>query len=296
MRFELLEPQSIEEAVSHLSELRDESRVIAGGQSLLLMIRSGLVRPRVLVSLGALGDLSKLELSPEGTLTVGALATHRQIWKSQPVREKAHIVAQAVSQIGSTPVRNFGTIGGNVCHNEMGSDPPPALLVLDAKAECVSSRGRRKISLSDFLTGFFETCLEPDEILVGLEIPPAPPQSKGVYLKHTLRSGDLAIVGVAALLEVGDGFCREARLALGGVGPVPFRAREAENALRQSPVTDSAIEEAASAAAAMSDPISDAHASADYRKKMVRVFVKRAIRQAMEGRPSPIPSPWQGEG
>lgn len=281
MRFELLQPQSVEEAVSLLSAHAEEARIIAGGQSLLIMLRNGLVRPKYVLALGSLEVLAGIQLTPEGQLSIGALTTHREILRSALVREKAGILVQAASQIGSTPVRNFGTIGGNLCHNEMGGDPPPALLVLEAKVECASVRGRRKIPAAELFTDYFDTCLEPDEILVGLEIPPPSPHSVGVYLKHTIRSGDLAIVGVAALLQMRDGFCQEAKLALGGVGPVSFRALDAERLLRQQPLNEDVIDEAARAAAAMSDPLSDAHASADYRRKMVRVFVRRAIHEAM---------------
>ena len=281
MRFELLRPRTIEEAVSLLGEYGEEAKVLAGGQSLLLMIRSGLVRPRYLLALDSLKDLAGMARTSEGHLRIGSLATHRQIWGAGLARELAGILVEAVSKIGSTPVRNFGTIGGNLCHNEMGSDPPSALLVMDAKVECVSIRGKRKIPLSEFLAGYFETCIEADEILVGIEIPPLPLGSQGAYLKHGNRSGDLAIVGVAALLKVRDGYCEDIKLALGGVGPVPFRASEAENLLRRRPLDDSTIDQAATAAAEMSDPLSDAHASSDYRRKLVRVFVKRAIRQAM---------------
>ncbi len=281
MKFELLRPLTIEEAVTLLGKYGEETKVLAGGQSLLLMIRSGLLMPRYLLTLDSLKSLAGLTRTSKEHLSIGALVAHCQIWGSQLVREQAGILVEAVGKIGSTPVRNFGTIGGNLCHNEVGSDPPPALLVLDANVECVSVRGKRKIPLSEFFTGYFETCMESDEILVGIEIPPLPQGSHGVYLKHTNRSGDLAIVGVAALLKVRDGYCEEIKLALGGVGPVPFRAVEAENILRQRPLSDGGIDQAAAVAAEMSDPLSDTHASSDYRRKMVRVFVKRAIWQAI---------------
>jgi carbon-monoxide dehydrogenase medium subunit len=231
--------------------------------------------------LGLLTELQHIEAASGGGLRIGALATHRQILLSEAITRNAGLLADAVRQIGSTPVRNFGTIGGNLCHNEMGSDPPSALLALNAEVECLSARGERKMPLSEFMRGYFETSLEPDEILTGIEVPPPPNGSHVVYLKHRMRAGDLAIIGVAALLEINNGSCREARIALGGVGPVTFRAVEAEKLLRGKRLSDEVIAEAAAAAAAMADPISDAHASADYRRKMVRVFVKRAIKQAM---------------
>ncbi len=283
MRFELLEPDSVEEAVSLLNEHREEAKVIAAGQSLVLMLRCGVVRPAFLVALNKRLALDDVSETSEGNLRIGALATHRQIQASRVVQRKAAVLAQAVSLIGSTPVRNFGTLGGNLCHNEMGGDPPPALLVLDAAAECLSPRGKRKIPLTDFFKDYFETCLEPDEILLGVEIPPPPLGMKGVYLKHTLRSGDLAIVGVAVQLAMKDDFCQEIRIALGGVAPVPFRALEAEALLRQRLLSDHLIGGAAAAAADMSDPISDAHASADYRRSMVQVFVRRALQRTLRG-------------
>ena len=279
MRFELLQPESLEEAISFLGSHPEETRVIAGGQSLLLMLHSGLVRPRFLLALGSLDALAGIGTTPTRGLRIGALATHRQILGSELVREKAALLQRAAWHIGSTPVRNFGTIGGNLCHNEMGSDPPAAPLVLEAEAECAGPRGKRKISMTELLTGYFETSLDPDEILVGVQIPPLPDRSQAIYLKHTMRAGDLAVVGVAALLRLDKGACREIRLALVGVGPVPFRAVEAEKLLSGKLLTEDAIEEAAAAALAMSDPMSDAHASADYRRKMVRVFVRRALDQ-----------------
>ncbi|HYY25576.1 MAG TPA: xanthine dehydrogenase family protein subunit M [Candidatus Udaeobacter sp.] len=281
MRFELQQPNSIDEAASLLAARGEDARVIAGGQSLLLMIRAGLLRPRVLISLGLLNTLTAIEALPDGGVHIGALATHRQILDSPLLRQKCGALVDAVSRIGSTPVRNFGTIGGNLCHNEMGSDPPTALLTLNAEVECLSARGVRKMPLHDFLTGYFETRLAPDEILTAIEIPSAPAKSRAAYLKYANRAGDLAIVGTAALLDMQDGFCREACIALGGVGPVPFRATEAEQLLRGEILNDQLIGEAAAAAMDMADPLSDAHASADYRRKMVRVFVVRAIQQAM---------------
>jgi len=281
MRFNVLQPRAVEEAAALLTKHGEDARVLAGGQSLLLMIRSALVQPQLLLSLGQLDSLARITVTSNGNLSIGALATHRQVAASPLVRERAAMLVEAATRVGSTPVRNFGTIGGNLCHNEMGSDPPPVLLAMEAKVECISVRGKRKIPLSEFPTGYFETCIEPDEILVGIEVPPLPRESRGVYLKHVSRSGDLAIVGVAAVLKLKEGICEDLRLALGGVGPIPFRASRAEQLVQHRPLDDNLIEAAAAAAAEMSDPITDAHASADYRRQMVRVFVSRAIRAAM---------------
>src|SRR5262252_7319372 len=200
MKFEVLEPRTLDEAVFLLSKCPEETRVIAGGQSLLLMIRAGLVMPRFLLSLSNVKELGEIRLTPEKNVYIGATVTHRKVLNSQLLSQQAAILLQAVFRIGSTPVRNFGTLGGNLCHNEMGSDPPPALLVLNATVESASVRGKRKLPVTDLLTDYFETSLNPDEILIGIEIPSQTPSFKHVYLKHTFRSGDLALVGVAAMM------------------------------------------------------------------------------------------------
>ena len=283
MRFELQEPQCLDEAAALLSQYGEDSRVIAGGQSLLLMIRAGVLRPELLVSLGGIDDLRGITTTPDAKLRIGALTTHRQILASPLVEQRAPLLARSVARIGSTPVRNFGTIGGNLCHNEMGSDPPSALLALDAVVECGSARGKRRLPLSGFLTGYFETSLAPDEILTAVELPEIPSHTRSVYLKHTHRAGDLAIVGVAVLLAFETDIWSDARIGLGGVGPVAFRATKAEELLVGNSPDYGLIAEVAAAASAMADPLSDAHASADYRKKMVRVFVTRAIEQVLDG-------------
>jgi aerobic carbon-monoxide dehydrogenase medium subunit len=284
MTFALEEPESLETALAVLARCGEHARVIAGGQSLMLMMRAGLVRPRVVVALGALKELAGVKILPDGTVRIGALTTHRQLLESVALAKPAGALLQAVSCVGSTPVRNFGTLGGNICHNEMGSDPPTALLLFDAVAECRSTRGMRKVPLRDFLTGYFETDLSADEIVAAIEIPPLRRPAKGIYLKHALRPGDLAIVGVAASLEIEQGSCVQARLALGGVAPVSFRATEAERLLTGTELNAEVIEAAGAAAAALADPVSDAHASAEYRKKMIRVYVRRALKQIIATR------------
>jgi CO/xanthine dehydrogenase FAD-binding subunit len=279
MKFEVFEPHTVDEAISLIGQNPEESRVIAGGQSLLLMIRSGLLMPRYLVSLNRISDLKQIKPGPGNKIQIGCMVTHREVLSCPMITEQANLLAQAVFRIGSTPVRNLGTLGGNVCHNEMGSDPPAALLALDATVECASVRGRRCFPVRDLFTGYFETCLAPDEILIGIEIPAE--CLNGVYLKHAFRGGDLAIAGVAAAATFTNGVGHDVRLALGGAGPVPFRSADAERLLNGNPWRADLIDEAAACAADACDPISDAHASADYRRKMSRVFVKRALQQLM---------------
>ena len=201
------------------------------------------------------------------------------------LRSSWPVLAQAASKVGSTAIRNLGTLGGNLCHNEPGADLPPALLALDASVELRSHKGTRKVPLTEFFRGYFETAVAPDEILCRVEIPALPSGAVGIYIKHSISAEDLAIAGVAvvAVPDPGKaGAVREVRIGLGGVAPVPFRAVKAEALLSGKVLNDEAIRAAAELAAEAADPMGDPHASADYRRKMVKVLVRRAIAAAMQ--------------
>jgi carbon-monoxide dehydrogenase medium subunit len=195
------------------------------------------------------------------------------------------VLSQAASKVGSTAIRNLGTIGGNLCHNEPGADLPPALLVLNASVDLRSAKGTRKLRLDEFFRGYFETHIEVNEILCGIQIPKLDQQASAVYLKHAISAEDLAIASVAVVL-IPDGKqlnrAGEVRIGLGGVAPVPFRAAKAENALKGAALNDGSIREAAEIAATEADPMSDPHGSAEYRRKMVKVLVRRAISAALQ--------------
>jgi carbon-monoxide dehydrogenase medium subunit len=219
-------------------------------------------------------------------LSIGAMTTFFDLLSSSGVQNAAPILAQAGAKVGSTAIRNLGTIGGNLCHNEPGADLPPALLALNASVELRSSKGIRNVPLTEFFRGYFETALAADEILSRVEIPALPEGACGAYIKHSISPEDLAIAGVAVVVVL-DGnnpvSARELRIGLGGVAPVPLRAFKAETALSGRALTDEAIRAAAEIAASEAEPMSDPHASADYRRKMVKVLVRRALAAAIEG-------------
>ncbi|MBI2090572.1 MAG: xanthine dehydrogenase family protein subunit M [Deltaproteobacteria bacterium] len=279
--FQYLRPATVTEAVLLLAQHKGKARLIAGGQSLIPMLRSRLVRPAYIISLEAIAELKRIEPS-DGGLRVGAMATHYEVVTSPLVKERAAILCEAEALVGSPAVRNLGTLGGNLCHNEVGADPPPALLALGATAVIVSPHGERRLPLESFFKGFLETALGEDEILAYIDIPALPSGAIWSYMKCRLRAVDKAIVGVGVVMSMEGRLCREARVALGGVAPVPFRAKRAEAALIGQHPGDRIIEEAAMAAVAEAQPMSDAHASADYRRKMAAVFTRRALRQALE--------------
>lgn len=264
-----------------LAQHKGKARVIAGGQSLVPMLRSRLLSPAYIIGLEAIEQLKCIQ-PRDGGLRVGAMATHREVATSPLVKERATILAEAEVLVGSPAVRSLGTLGGNLCHNELGADPPPALLVLGATAVIASTQGERRLPLESFFKSFLETSLGEDEILAYIDIPPQPSGVVCTYMKYQLRAVDKAIVGVGVALRMEGGVCREARVALGGVAPAPFRSTGAEAALTGQPPSESLIKEAAMAAMAEAQPMSDAHASADYRRTMVTVFTGRALRQALK--------------
>jgi len=279
----LIRPETVEEALSEREKYGRDALPIAGGQSLLVLLRNKLIDPKVLIDLQTLDELQGMKLRDNG-LSIGAMTTIHGLASSSDVQTAAPILAQGASKVGSTAIRNLGTIGGNLCHNEPGADLPPALLALNASVELRSRKSIRKVPLREFFRNYFETTVTPEELLCGVEIPKLPEGASGVYLKHAISSEDLAIVGVAAVLvphEKQAGAVREVRISLGGVSPVPFRATKAENVLNSGVLSDEVIREAGEVAAAEAEPMTDPHASADYRSKMVKVLVRRAIAAAM---------------
>jgi carbon-monoxide dehydrogenase medium subunit len=275
----LLRPETMEEALGQREHYQKDALPIAGGQSLLVLLRNRLIDPKVLIDLERLRELQGLKQNQNG-LSIGAMTTIHNISSLPEVRTSFSVLSQAASKVGSTAIRNLGTIGGNLCHNEPGADLPPALLVLNALVELRNRQGQRKIGLPEFFRGYFETAIAPDEILCSVEIPRQPDNASAVYLKHAISPEDLAIASAAVVLvadEQPPRKAREVRIALGGVAPVPFRAAKAESALKDRVLTDAAIREAGELAASEAEPMSDPHGSADYRRKMVKVLVRRAL-------------------
>jgi len=285
MEIKLFRPHSLEEALSQRADYGRDALPIAGGQSLLVMLRNKLIDPKVLLDLEPLGELRGLQPRADG-ISIGAMTTFFDLISSADVHKASPILAEAAAKVGSTAIRNLGTIGGNLCHNEPGADLPPALLALNASVELRSRKGTRKVPLTEFFQGYFETAVEADEILSRVDIPTLPQGACGAYIKHSISPEDLAIAGVAVVL-VPDGknpvSARELRIGLGGVSPVPLRALKAEAALNGRALTDDAIRAAAEIAASEAEPMSDPHSSADYRRKMIKVLVRRALAAAIGG-------------
>lgn len=279
---EYFQPTTVQEAISLLTHHGEEAKLIAGGQSLIAMMRQRVIKPNYLIGLKGIPGLTTIEADGKGGVTIGAMATHRAVETSPIVLERCGVLAQAEAAVASIQVRNAGTLGGDVCHAEPGADPPAALIALGALARITGSKGERMVPFEEFFKDYFETVLSPDELLTSISIPPQPPNTGGVYLKHCVRGGDMAIVGVAAILTMDGDVCKDVKIGINGAALTPVRAKKAEEVLKGKRLDDKLILDAGRAAAQDSNPLSDAEASAEYRREMVEVFVRRAVKQAAQ--------------
>ncbi|MDA8189464.1 MAG: xanthine dehydrogenase family protein subunit M [Dehalococcoidales bacterium] len=282
-RIDFFEPSSLRDAVALLAEYGEDAKVLAGGQSLLMLMRHRFLEPQYIVSLGAIANLNGIRESEDGAIVIGAMTTQRVIERSPLAAERCNIVSQAASVVASVPVRNLGTLGGNLCHGDPSADPPAALIAAGATLNFEGPAGKRSMPVEDFFVDYLETALLPGEILTEIALPPVLPGSGAVYLKCSRRAVDFAIVGVGATVRLDkNGSCDDVRIGLNGVDVKPFRSLAAERVLRGVRITDSSIKDAAMAAADEANPLSDSHASADYRRRMAAVFTERAVRQALQ--------------
>ena len=282
--FALAEPESVPEAVEMVARLEGETRIIAGGTALVPTMRLGLVTPDRLVSLHRIPGLSQIR-EDKGTLEVGAMSSLSALARHDSVRSGWPLLAQAAGRVATPAIRSMATLGGNLCYAEAASDPAPALLCLETRVRVADSVGERVIPIGEFFTGFYETAVAPNEILTGVSVPAVPSGARGGYVKFCPRSAeDKPLIGVAALLVL-DAAKRigEIRIALGGAGPTPMRARGAEAAVRGQELSDAVVRGAAEAAAAEAEPLSDLMGSADYRREMIRVWVRRLLLSLASG-------------
>ncbi len=283
--FEYLEPLSIKETVSLLEEYGYKARILAGGTDLVPSMKDKTISPEYVINIGKIADLDYIHFDNGNGIRIGALTTIRSIEQSPQIKTGCGILCQAASQLASTSIRNVATIGGNLCNCSPSADMAPALLAMSATLKLVGAGGERVVPLEQFLAGPGSTCLQPDELLVEIQIPRLPTRSAGVYLKFGTRGGeDLALVGVAALLTLNseDGTCADVKLALGAVAPTAMRAHRAEAVLKGKRLDQKLIEEAARTASEESIPIDDIRGSAEYRREMIKVFARDAIKQAAQ--------------
>ena len=279
----LLQPTSIQEAVSMLSEHRDDAKIIAGGTAMVIMLRNRLIAPSVLLSLGRLQNLRYIRHEPGIGLRIGALTAIREAEVSPLVREKNPTLAQTFGEVANVRVRNTATVGGNLSEADYASDPPCVLVAMRARVKANSVRGEREISLTELFQGFYETSLAPDEVLTELIIPDPSPTTRSAYIRYVTRSSeDRPCVGLAAVLDMEpDGICKDMRVVAGAVASTPQEIASAEALAQGQRLTDKLIKEIADGYSSAIDPISDMRGSDWYRKQMIRVFVCRTIQKAL---------------
>lgn len=282
--FAIEEPSTVAEASALLARHGDDARLYAGGTELLFAMKEGLIRCKRLVNLKTISGLDRLELAEDGSLAIGATATHRRVEHSLAVREHFPALVELERGVANIRVRNEGTLGGNLCFAEPHADPGILLLALGAETRVASGAGERVLPLDLFFLGALEVVLEPDEVLMEVRLPPLPPRSGVAY--QSFRYLERPTAGVAALAALADGSqeVAEVRLAVGCVGPRPVRRPAAEGLLRGLSVGDALARagEAADAAAQDMESQDDLHGSVEYKLHLVQVLAERALRQALE--------------
>ena len=268
---------SVSEAVQLLAS-NEGAKVLAGGHSLIPMMKLRLASPSVLVDIGRIEEMKGISADGAG-LSIGALTTQAEIASSDLVKERAPALAEAAGLVGDPAVRNRGTIGGNVSHSDPASDLPTVLTALGATYNIAGPGGQRSVAAADFSTGLLETALAEDEILTGVSIPATPSGSGSAYVKFPHPASRYAVVGAAAIVTVQDGRCASASVVVGGVEATPTRASSVESALAHADLNDEALGAAAAAVAGdfQGDSMSDIFASAEYRQAMAAVYVGRAL-------------------
>jgi aerobic carbon-monoxide dehydrogenase medium subunit len=281
--FEYHAPKTLEDALRLVQRHGDEAKLLAGGHSLLPLMKLRLAAPRYVIDIGHLRGMSYIR-EESGQIAIGALTTHADIEQSALLASKCPLLPETAAQIGDVQVRNRGTIGGSLAHADPGADYPAAILALDAEIIAANTSGTRTIPARDFFVDMLTTQLHPGEILTQIRIAPRRASSGTAYEKLHQPASGFAIVGVAANILLGKGgkIIEQAAIGITGLAAKAFRAEAVEQALTGKAVSDKVIEDASRNAAQSVEPLSDLHASGEYRREMARVFTRRAVARAIE--------------
>jgi carbon-monoxide dehydrogenase medium subunit len=283
VKFDYIEPENVQDACAMLERHGEDARLIAGGTALLIWMRMKLLNPRVVVSLAKIPGFDSIRFDPKNGLTIGAGARHRDIELHPAVREHYPLLHETFRKVAQPRIRNMATIGGNLCQGDPLTDPGASLLALDAAVVLASSKERRTVPLTEFFVDYYQTAIEPGEVLTEIRVPPPVAGLRWSHIKFLPRSQeDFATVGVALTMRVQNGRCDDIRLALNSVGPTIFRARRAEKILLKQNIGEKLISETAEVAAGETDPIDDNRGSAEYKREMVKVLVRRAATKALQ--------------
>lgn len=282
--FEYFSAKTVDEALDLLSRYRDRVKIIAGGQSLLVLMRQGLISPEYVIDIKGIKDLNYIDYSEVDGLRIGALTTHRSIERSELIRRHFSVLSEMERNLATIQTRNWGTVGGNLCYGHNSGDLAPVLIGLDAKLKIGKLGKERIIEMEAFTKDLLEVDLDPDEMLLEIQIPSLKSGTGVAYDKLMVMQGDIGIVGACVFIRLGseNGICEDARIGLSGSSTVPLRPKEAEKVLIGRRIDESVLMEAAQVASREADPPSDVHASSEYRREMIKVFVRRVGKVALE--------------
>jgi carbon-monoxide dehydrogenase medium subunit len=280
--FEYIVANSLTEAVNLLQKRGASAKILAGGHSLIPMMKLRLAAPECLIDIGRIPELSYIR-EDNGVVRIGALTTHHQIETSDVLRNRCETLIEAAAAIGDVQVRNKGTIGGSIAHADPAADYPASILAQDAVIAVFGPKGERKISASDFFVDMLTTALEPDELVREIQIPIHKGKSGSAYLKMAQKASGFALCGVSAVvgLDAAGGLSHVA-VGITGVGNRAFRASETEKLLKGAKPTTDALKRACALAADGIVALEDIHASADYRLDLARIYTRRALEKAIE--------------
>jgi carbon-monoxide dehydrogenase medium subunit len=282
--FEYFAPKTVGEALSLLSQYKEEAKIMAGGQSMLVLMRQGLLAPEYVIDVKGISEMEYIDYAEEKGLRIGALTTHRDIEKSPVIMKYFKVLSEMERNLATIQTRNWGTIGGNLCHGDPAGDPAVVLIALNAKLKLIRQSNERIIEMEEFSRDMLEVELEPDEMLSEIQVPNPKPHTGTAHEKLMVMQGDAGIVGAAVsiTLRPGNGICEDARIAVSNAASIPLRAKDAEKRLIGKVINLALLDEACQVAPVEADPPSDVHASAEYRREMVKIFVRRAAAKALE--------------
>ena len=277
--FDHITPRSLDEAIRVLASHGEDAKLLAGGHSLLPMMKLRLANPKLLIDLSKIPGLSGIKQDGDN-IAIGALTTHYQVESSALLKEKCPLLPQTASAIGDVQVRNRGTVGGSLAHADPAADLPAPILALRAELQLRGPQGHREVRAEDFFLDIMTTAIQPNEILVGVRVPSLPAGIGTSYQKVAQKASGFAIVGVAAWVKLEKGVCADIGVGVTGLGSKPFRARAVEARLKGKRLEMPLLDEAAAQVTQRVSPLDDMHASSEFRAHLARVCAARAIQEA----------------
>jgi carbon-monoxide dehydrogenase medium subunit len=280
--FKLFTPTTIEEAVSIIQEYQGVSKILAGGTDILVIMKKRLINPNYLINISKIPNLSFIKYDRKKGLSIGPMTTIREIEKSRVIKKEYRLISEAASTFATIQIQNMATIGGNLCNASPAADLAPPLLVVDAEVDLIGIEGEKNVKLEDFFIGPGKSVIKPDEILTEIRAGALPKDAGSCFIKVGRTAEDLSKVNIATILSIRNNKFSDVKVSLGAVAPIPIRAKKLESFLIGKNVSDKTIDEAAVIASEEVKPITDIRSTAEYRRKVVKVLVKRSIKTALD--------------